>query len=354
MKSVTCLLSLAFASRLKNWPLGRGACNYPYLTGTQSIWERWAPLLSLGGAGGVLGRVGIGCGVYFLHRSDWGAPVRMLLQRVCWRFAVPFLQGRQLSMLWSWTIAGCIPIAAFTFLRPRNSSPQLLSSSTSAWGFLIRYCISSIVARENPPLAILAIFQATRMSDCSSCTRPQCHAIVADMLKTYKKLVAASKNKTRQLPLRCLKPASSNLGDASHEIGLQKSRNWQHHAVRVRGLCGKMPSSTLEVSHYRHLEINHIALYIYPLYFIRPVSSCVTWHGLTDIQLHVSYSCCYLSYGPIVYVCHGSYFQWLLCQRCGGRTGVCIAAVSNRVLHWMKRCLVGSIPICSHLAEVLM
>jgi len=38
------------------------------------------------------------------------------------------------------------------------------------------------------------------MSDCSSCTRPPCLAKVADMLKTYKKLVAASKRKNRLLP----------------------------------------------------------------------------------------------------------------------------------------------------------
>jgi hypothetical protein len=40
-------------------------------------------------------------------------------------------------------------------------------------------------------LVILAILKARRMSDCFSCTRPPCLAIVADMLKTYKTLVAA-------------------------------------------------------------------------------------------------------------------------------------------------------------------
>ena len=51
----------------------------------------------------------------------------------------------------------------------------------------------SIAARENSPLAILAISMARHMSDCSSCTRPPCLAMVADMLNTSKKLVAASK-----------------------------------------------------------------------------------------------------------------------------------------------------------------
>jgi len=50
-------------------------------------------------------------------------------------------------------------------------------------------------------LSILAIFNARRMSDCSSCTRPPCLAIVADMLKTYKTLVDASNNEIRLLPL---------------------------------------------------------------------------------------------------------------------------------------------------------
>jgi len=61
--------------------------------------------------------------------------------------------------------------------------------------------VSSIAAREKPSFAILAIFKARRMSDCSSCTRPHCLAIVADMLKTYKTLVATSKNEIPLLPL---------------------------------------------------------------------------------------------------------------------------------------------------------
>jgi len=65
----------------------------------------------------------------------------------------------------------------------------------------VRYFVSSIVAREKPSLAILPIFNARRMLDCSSCTRPPCLAIVADMLKTYKTLVDASNNEIRLLPL---------------------------------------------------------------------------------------------------------------------------------------------------------
>jgi hypothetical protein len=50
------------------------------------------------------------------------------------------------------------------------------------------------------PLAIFAIFKARHMSDCSSCTRPPCLTIVADILETYRKLVASSKMKLQLLP----------------------------------------------------------------------------------------------------------------------------------------------------------
>jgi len=65
----------------------------------------------------------------------------------------------------------------------------------------MRYSVSSIAACEKPSVAILAIFNARRMLDCSSCTRPPCLAIVVDMLKTYKTLVDASNNGFRLLPL---------------------------------------------------------------------------------------------------------------------------------------------------------
>jgi len=71
---------------------------------------------------------------------------------------------------------------------PGNSTPRLFSSRTSTQAFVIRNYVSCIVARENPPLAISAIFKAKRMSDCSSCTRPPCLAIVADMLETNKEI----------------------------------------------------------------------------------------------------------------------------------------------------------------------
>jgi hypothetical protein len=67
--------------------------------------------------------------------------------------------------------------------------------------FLMRYFVSLIVSCEKCSLAIFPIFNARRMSDCSSCTRPPCLAIVAAMLKTYKTLVDASNNEIWLLPL---------------------------------------------------------------------------------------------------------------------------------------------------------
>ena len=177
--------SLAYESRSKNRALGSGVCLYTYPGGTPSVLELSVLSLSSGGTGGILGQGGARHGV--------GPSVPLRLQRVCWFSAVPFGQGRQLSVWFSQTIVWCHSIAAFSLLCLGNTTPHFFSSRSSARGFLISCCISPIAARENPPLAILAIFKARHMSDCSSCTRPPCLAILVDMLKTYNKLVAASK-----------------------------------------------------------------------------------------------------------------------------------------------------------------
>ena len=56
------------------------------------------------------------------------------------------------------------------YLCPGSYTPCCVSSHTLARCFLIRCCISCIAVHENPALAILAVFMARRMSDCSSCT----------------------------------------------------------------------------------------------------------------------------------------------------------------------------------------
>ena len=185
-KSCPHLRFLAYASWLKNRALGRGVCIYTYPGGTPSILDRWDAWLLLGGNSGVSGGCGICSHVGCLSRAGGGAPMPLWLQRV-WAFhAMLFWQGRHTSVWFSPSIAGCLSIAAVTFLCPGNWTSRFFSSRTSARGFLIWNCVSPIAVRKNPPLAILAIFKARRMSDCSSCTRPPYLAIVADMFKTYK------------------------------------------------------------------------------------------------------------------------------------------------------------------------
>jgi len=154
------------------------------------------------GVGGVPGGCGEGSGIRSLRRAGGGAPFPFGVQRVSWFFAVPFWQARQPDC-WFWrSIARSLSIAAFTFLCPGNSTPCFFPSRSSARGLLLRYYVSSIAAREKPSMAILAIFNARHMSDCSSCTQPPCLAIVADMLKTYQTLVDAFINEIRLLPLQ--------------------------------------------------------------------------------------------------------------------------------------------------------
>jgi len=187
-KSLSCLRFLAYASWLISWALGRGVGIYTYQGATPSISDQCAGSMLPGGTGGVSGGCGIGSGVGCLSRSGGCAPVPLRLQRVWGICAVPFWQGRQPSVWFCQSTAQCLPIAAITSLCPGNTTPRFFSSRTSAWGFLIGNCVSSIAACENSPLAILAIFKARRMSDCSSCTPPPYLAIVADMLKTYKEI----------------------------------------------------------------------------------------------------------------------------------------------------------------------
>jgi len=165
----------------KDWALGGRVWIYTYTGGIHSVSELSS---SSAGKGGNSGRGGAGLGAL--------APLPLRLHQVCGFVAVPFWHGRQPSVGFSRILARCLSIAAFTLLCPGNSTPDSFASRTLVRCLLIRCCVSSIAAHENPPLAILAIFKARRMSDCSSCTWPPCLAIVADMLKSSKKLVAAT------------------------------------------------------------------------------------------------------------------------------------------------------------------
>ena len=151
LKSLSRLLSLAYASRLKTWALGRGVGIYTYPGGTPWISDKCAAALLLGGRGGALGGCGFGFGVGCLSRFGGGPPMPLRPQLVWGLCAVPFWQGRQLSVWCSQSIAACLSVAAFTFTCLGNPTPCFISSRTTAWCYLIRNCVSPIVARENPP-----------------------------------------------------------------------------------------------------------------------------------------------------------------------------------------------------------
>jgi len=199
-KSVWCWLSWAYASWGKHWVLGRWVCEFAYLGGKVTILECWAPAEFPGGAGDGPGRASVCPGCGWLRWSGRRAPVPWRLQRVSAFSPAPLWKEWHPSG-WYWqSNARCLSIAALTYLWRGNVTPRFFSFRTSARAFLMRYCISSIAACENPPFAIVAIFKSRHMLDCSSCNRPPYLAIVPDMLKTYQKLVAAAENKISLAP----------------------------------------------------------------------------------------------------------------------------------------------------------
>jgi len=150
-------------------------------------------------------------------------------------------------------------------------------------------------------------------------------------------------------------PVSSIPGDVYHQLRVQKSQNWQHRAVHLRGLCGQMPWSTLEVSRYGQWWIGHVALFVPQLCVILLVDRHLHQDGLTHIRSHgASYSCCLRFYLLFKSVGPGSYFQLLQLQRCGELSGVCVAAVSHLVAQCLKCLSFGSIRLQSHLVDVFL
>jgi len=170
------------------------------------IWDRCGPEVLPVRGGGVPGTGVIGEGVGCLCWSGAGAPVPLHVQCVWGIFEVPFWQGWQPDM-WFWrSIASCLSILALTFWCPGNWIDRFISCWILAQGLLMMYSVFWIAAYKISSLALLAIFKARRMSDCSSCTQPACVAVVADMFKTYKKLVAASNKVIPLLPLPYMLP----------------------------------------------------------------------------------------------------------------------------------------------------
>ena len=144
-------------------------------------WHQWDPACERGRVGGVVGGMDNMGGT----RKGW----YNLTERRAWRTSRDHTTEYQGKNRFCHTLSW---VNTVWITNTHNSTPHLVSPPTSAPGLLIRYCLSSIAASENPPLDIFLIVMARRMSDCSSCTRPPCLAIVADTSKTCKRIVAAS------------------------------------------------------------------------------------------------------------------------------------------------------------------
>ena len=109
----------------------------------------------------------------------------------------------------------------------------------------------------------------------------------------------------------------------------------------------------MQVCHSGQRSVGHGALDVHQRYIILLVDCLLYRYGATHIQEHAAaYYCCVRFYLLILNGHPGPYFWGLQLQRCGGLTGVCVAAVSQPGVHWMKRPPLGSIRIESHRAGV--
>jgi len=150
------------------------------------------------------------------------------------------------------------------------------------------------------------------------------------------------------------KPVWSTPGEVYHEICLGKSLNLQHHDAQFCGQWEQKPWLIIKVSHCRQRQIGNGALYAHQLNIIWLVNHRLPRYGVTHIGSHAAgYSCSVRFHLPLLNLCPGSDFRWLQLQRRGGLTGVCVAAVSQLMEHCTKRLSFRSIPIQSHLVQVL-
>jgi len=128
---------------------------------------------------------------------------------------------------------------------------------------------------------------------------------------------------------------------------------WQHHHGWFRWLCGHMPWLTMEVFHCRQGWIGYVALYIHQLYIIFLLNSVLPQYGYTLIWVNVATYSCFFRICGRFWTVHPRWYFWRLNRYCRcGLNGVCIAAGSQQVAHWITHPSIGSIQIRSQLAEV--
>jgi len=152
-----------------------------------------------------------------------------------------------------------------------------------------------------------------------------------------------------------LKTDSFIPGDVYHQIRLHQSQNWEHCDVQFRGLCGKMPWSTMEVSCDGQWWIGHVALYIPQLCVIPFDDRRLHQYGLTHIRSRAtSYPCWFRFYVLFSNLGPGSYFRWQLLQGRSELPGVWVAALSHWVAYCSKRLSFSSIRLPSHLVQAFL
>ena len=135
----------------------------------------------------------------------------------------------------------------------------------------------------------------------------------------------------------------------------KKLPNWQHRDVQFRRWCGQRPRLTMEVSRHGQRWIGYAGLNGPELCIILLVVHHLHRYGVTHVRSHAASDCCCVWFYILYVNVHpGSYFRWLQLQRRGELTGVCVAAVSQRVAHCLMRLSIGSIRLQLHLVEVFL
>jgi hypothetical protein len=114
------------------------------------------------------------------------------LLRLCNLCSAIFTEKAAVDLIFSnhWWVSFCYRLNLSMPWRLNSMGPQLLGCSVCCHNQLLyfRHCCV-----QNPPSSNLAIFKAKCILDCSRWIWPPFLAIVADMFKTYKKVVTASK-----------------------------------------------------------------------------------------------------------------------------------------------------------------
>ena len=187
---------------------------YPFIS--QHIWIKIFITLAISGICISIEKLSTWMRSVYIHISRWiqGWVWCRLSGSVWWRCTRAFASPAWPRILRSGILA---TKAAFHLIFPKHSQEsfhrslpivmaRMLNSPLLLFSDFGPRCIDPVLRflysrPRNPSFGHLAQFNARHMSDRSSCTRPRCLVLVADIINTYKKSVCASKYRIRLLPL---------------------------------------------------------------------------------------------------------------------------------------------------------